>query len=198
MALIGYARVSTHEQNLNLQLDALNQAGCDMLYTEQASGKSARNADRPELGHCLRALRQGDTLIVWRLDRLGRNLNDLIGIINDLESRKIGFLSLTEALDATGPTGKLTLHVFAALAEFERALIRERTLAGLAAARSRGRRGGRPRALSAADSRAAAALLAQPDIAVADICKRFKVSRTTLYRYAAQVKSLPLKAGERS
>lgn len=188
MAVIGYARVSTHEQNLDLQIDALKRAGCDQIYTEQASGKSAKQADRPELDHCLRALRAGDTLAVWRLDRLGRNLHDLITIVHDLEGKGIGFRSLTEAIDATGPTGKLILHIFAALAEFERALIRERTLAGLAAARSRGRCGGRPRALSDTDARAAVALLAQPGIPVADICKRFLVSRSTLYGYSAMLK----------
>lgn len=184
MAIIGYARVSTHEQNLDLQIDAFKGAGCDLIYTEQASGKSSKRSDRPELDHCLRALRPGDTLAVWRLDRLGRNLHDLISIVHQLESRGVGFRSLTEAVDATGPAGKLTLHIFAALAEFERALIRERTLAGLAAARSRGRCGGRPRALSDSDVRAAVALLAQPGIPVGDICRRFKVSRSTLYAYA--------------
>ncbi len=197
MALIGYARVSTHEQNLDLQIDALKQAGCDEIYTEEASGKSAKQSARPELGHCLRALRAGDTLVVWRLDRLGRNLHDLISIVHELEGKSIGFRSLNEAIDATGPTGRLTLHLFAALAEFERALIRERTLAGLAAARSRGRHGGRPRALSDADARAAATLLAQPGIPVADICKRFGVSRSTLYAYANAVNPSrqPLPAG---
>lgn len=137
MAVIGYARVSTHEQNLDFQIDALKRSGCDEIYTEQASGRSAKQADRPELDHCLRALRPGDTLAVWRLDRLGRlgrNLHDLITIVHQLESKGIGFRSLTEAIDATGPTGKLILHIFAALAEFERALIRERTLAGAASA----------------------------------------------------------------
>ncbi len=145
MAVIGYARVSTHEQNLDLQLDALKQAGAEQIYTEQASGKSSTKSDRPELDHCLRALRAGDTLIVWRLDRLGRNLHDLVGIINALEARGVGFRSLAEAIDATGPAGRLILHVFAAMAEFERGLIHERTMAGLKAARSRGRVGGRPR-----------------------------------------------------
>lgn len=188
MAIIGYARVSTHEQSLDLQVDALKNSGCDMIYTEQASGKSAKKHDRPELDHCLRALRPGDTLAVWRLDRLGRNLHDLISIVNSLENKGVGFRSLTEALDATGPTGRLTLHMFASLAEFERALIRERTLAGLAAARSRGRCGGRPRSLSDIDARAAVALLKQPGIPVSDICKRFNVSRSTLYAYANALK----------
>ena len=188
MALIGYARVSTHEQNLDLQVDALKDAGCDLIYTEQASGKSAKKSARPELDHCLRALRSGDTLVVWRLDRLGRDLHDLITIVNTMESNAIGFRSLTEAIDATGPTGRLVLHMFAALAEFERALIRERTLAGLAAARSRGRLGGRRRSLSEVDARAAVSLLKQPGIPIREICKRFGVSRSTLYGYANALK----------
>jgi len=188
MAIIGYARVSTHEQNLDLQIDALKAVGCDLIYTEHASGKSAAQTLRPELDHCLRALRSGDTLAVWRLDRLGRNLHDLISIVHALESRGIGFRSLTETIDANGPTGKLILHIFAALAEFERALIRERTQAGLAAARSRGRKGGRPRALSDVDKHAAVYLVGQPGIPVADICRRFGVSRSTLYGYATSLR----------
>lgn len=188
MADIGYARCSTHEQHLELQIDALERIGCEQIYTEKASGKSAKQADRPELDHCLRALRPGDTLVVWRLDRLGRNLHDLITIVQQLEGRGIGFRSLSEAIDATGPAGRLILHIFAALAEFERALIQERTVAGLVAARSRGRHGGRPRALSDTDTRAAVALLAQPGIPVSDICRRFKVSRSTLYGYAHALK----------
>lgn len=188
MAVIGYARVSTHEQNLDLQLDALKQAGAEQIYTEQTSGKSAAATDRPELDHCLRALRAGDTLVVWRLDRLGRSLHDLIGIVNGLEARGIGFRSLREAIDATGPAGRLILHVFGAMAEFERGLIAERTMAGLKAARSRGRVGGRPRALSDSDARAAVALLATPGISTNDICLRFQVSRSTLYAYANSLK----------
>lgn len=184
MALIGYARVSTEEQHLDLQLDALTGAGVELVYTEKASGRSAAKIARPELAQCLRALRPGDTLVVWRLDRLGRNLHDLIGIVNELEARGVGFKSLNEAVDATGPAGKLIVHLFAALAEFERSLIRERTVAGLAAARSRGRVGGRPRKLSEPDARAAVALLAEPGVLVSDICRRFEVSRSTLYAYA--------------
>ena len=135
---IGYARVSTDDQNLDLQRDALALAGCSTVYEETMSGKSA---DRPELGHCLKALRSGDTLVVWRLDRLGRSLPDLVGIVSSLEREGVAFESITERIETTSAAGKLIFHVFAALAEFERNLIRERTRAGLAAARARGTRG---------------------------------------------------------
>ena len=141
LTVIGYARVSTIEQTLDLQQDALAAAGAVTIYADKASGKSA---DRPELIHCLKALRDGDTLVVWRLDRLGRNLQDLIRIVNELETRGVKFKSLKESVDTGGPAGKLVFHMFAALAEFERELLRERTLAGLEAARARGRKGGRP------------------------------------------------------
>lgn len=132
MTVIGYARVSTIEQTLDLQQDALAAAGAATIYSDKASGKTA---DRPELVHCLKALRNGDTFIVWRLDRLGRNLQYLIRIVNDLEARGVMFKSLKEAVDTSGPAGKLVFHMFTALAEFERELLRERTLAGLEAAR---------------------------------------------------------------
>ena len=137
---VGYARVSTDDQNLALQQDALGVAGCQTIYEENASGKSAI---RPELENCLKALRPGDTLVVWRLDRLGRSLGDLVAIITGLDERGIGFESLTEKIDSNSAAGRLIFHVFAALAEFERNLIRERTVAGLTAARQRGRIGGR-------------------------------------------------------
>jgi len=132
---IGYARVSTTEQNPDLQTDALGAAGCEQIYCESASGK---NRERPELEGCLKALRAGDTLVVWRMDRLARSLKDLIDIVSELQQREIGFVSLTESIDTSTTTGKLTFHLFGALAEFERNLIRERTMAGLAAARARG------------------------------------------------------------
>lgn len=185
MAIVGYARVSTAEQHLDLQLDALNQAGVTSIYEESASGKSASAADRPELAQCLKALRPGDVLAVWRLDRLGRSLTDLVKIVSDLESRGVAFRSLSEAIDTSGPAGKLVFHIFAALAQFERDLLRERTHAGLAAARARGRHGGRPRALSETQIKAALALMQQPDIQVKDICQQFSVSRSTLYGYLA-------------
>jgi len=138
---IGYARVSTDDQNLDLQRDALRQAGCSTIYEEAASGK---NAVRPELEQCRKALRAGDTLVVWRLDRLGRSLPDLVQIVADLEQRGVHFESLTEKIETGSAAGKLQFHVFAALAEFERGLIRERTRAGLDAARARGRAAGNP------------------------------------------------------
>lgn len=131
---IGYARVSTDDQNLDLQRDALRLWGVQSIYEEMASGKSA---GRPELNQCLRALRAGDTLVVWRLDRLGRSLPDLVRIVEELEGKGVSFESITEKIETTSAAGKLVFHVFAALAEFERSLIRERTQAGLAAARAR-------------------------------------------------------------
>lgn len=182
MAEIGYARVSTHEQNLDLQRDELKQAGVETIYEDQASGKSA---ERPELQHCLKALRPGDTLTVWRLDRLGRNLQDLIRIVNELEARGVTFKSLKESIDTRGPAGKLVFHLFAALAQFERELLRERTMAGLDAARARGRKGGRPASLSQAQKNMALSLMKNGDLSIAEICKQFSVSRSTLYNLAA-------------
>ena len=177
---IGYARVSTDDQMLDLQLDALTTSGCDTVYKETASGKSAV---RPELAQCLKALRAGDVLVVWRLDRLGRSLSDLVRIVSELEQRGIGFESLTEKIDTTSAAGKLTFHVFAALAEFERNIIRERTKAGLDAARARGRKGGRKPALNERQVREIRALLADPEIQVGEVARRYGVSRTTLYSY---------------
>src|SRR5580704_5795812 len=144
--LIGYARVSTVEQDPALQLDALASAGCARVFCDRASGSVQ---DRPELTRAIDHLRAGDTLVVWKLDRLGRNLRHLIDTVRDLEARSIGFRSLQESIDTTTPGGRLVFHVFAALAEFERDLIRERTHAGLTAARARGRRGGRPSVMTA-------------------------------------------------
>ena len=178
--LIGYARVSTGEQTLDLQLDALAKAGCEKTYTETASGAKA---DRPVLQDVLGYLRTGDTLVVWRLDRLGRSLRHLIETVALLAERGIGFKSLTEQIDTTTPGGKLVFHVFGALAEFERDLIRERTHAGLAAARARGRKGGRPKALADPKQLALARALydgGQADVAT--ICRTLGVSRATFYR----------------
>lgn len=176
---IGYARVSTDDQHLDLQRDALMQAGCRVIYEEVTSGKSAA---RPELEQCRKALRAGDTLVVWRLDRLGRSLADLVKIVADLELRGIGFESLTEKIETGSAAGRLVFHVFAALSEFERNLIRERTHAGLAAARARGRAGGRKPKLDDQQVREIKALLRDPDIQVADVARRYGVSRTTLYK----------------
>lgn len=176
---IGYARVSTDDQNLDLQRDALTRSGCTLIYEETASGKSSL---RVELEHCRKALRSGDTLVVWRLDRLGRSLSDLVKIIAELERDGITFESLTEKIDTGSASGKLQFHVFAALAEFERNLIRERTLAGLTAARARGRVGGRKHKLNDKQIREIRALLSDPAARVKDIAERYGVSRTTLYK----------------
>jgi DNA invertase Pin-like site-specific DNA recombinase len=176
---IGYARVSTDDQTLDLQRDALKRAKCREVYEDQASGK---NTVRPQLEGCLKSLRQGDTLVVWRLDRLGRNLADLVRLIADLEHRKINFESLSEKIETGSPAGRLVFHVFAALAEFERNLIRERTMAGLKAARARGRTGGRPSKLSPKEIKTIRALLKTADIPVAEIAARFGIARSTLYR----------------
>jgi DNA invertase Pin-like site-specific DNA recombinase len=181
---IGYARVSTDDQHLDLQRDALAKARCGVIYEEAISGK---NTARPELEQCLKALRTGDTLVVWRLDRLGRSLRDLVQIVADLEQRGIDFESLTEKIETGSAAGKLQFHVFAALAEFERALIRERTQAGLAAARARGRAGGRKPKLDDKQVREIKALLRDPDIQVAEVARRYGVSRTTLYKHVGVV-----------
>src|SRR5882762_5361393 len=146
--MIGYARVSTQDQSPALQLDALRAAGCDRIFEEKASGAQR---DRPELKAALEYMRDGDVLVVWKLDRLARSLGQLIDTVDSLKERGIGFRSLTEQIDTTTPAGKLTFHIFGAMAEFERSIIRERTRAGLDAARARGRTGGRPRALSEKD-----------------------------------------------
>lgn len=175
--IIGYARVSTQDQNPALQTDALADAGCEQVFDEKATGASR---DRPELINCLRTLRASDTLVVWKLDRLARSLKDLVEIIDDLQKRGVGFKSLTEAIDTTSTGGRLVFHIFGALAEFEHTLIRERTVAGLAAARARGRRGGRKPSMSNADIRKAAAMLADPFITKTEVAKHFGVSRVTL------------------
>ena len=176
---IGYARVSTDDQNLDLQRDALTRAGCEVIYDEKASGKST---SRPELDHCLKALRSGDTLVVWRLDRLGRSLSDLVKIISDLEKQGIAFESLSEKIETATATGKLMFHVFASLAEFERNLIRERTMAGLSAARVRGRVGGRRNKLTDKHIREIKALLTDRESNVNEIAQRYGVCRATLYK----------------
>ncbi|MGY2492644.1 recombinase family protein [Cupriavidus sp. CP313] len=162
--------------------DALKEAGATDTYEDKASGKTT---DRPELAHCLKALREGDTLVVWRLDRLGRNLQDLIHVVNDLEKRGVKFKSLKESVDTGGPAGKLVFHLFAALAEFERELVRERTMAGLEAARARGRKGGRPQLLDVKEQRSALAMMKNREIPVTEIARRFGVSRSTLYSLQA-------------
>ena len=177
--LIGYARVSTTDQTLNSQEDDLRAAGCERIFTDVASGaKSAR----PGLAEALDHLRKGDTLVVWRLDRLGRSLAHLIETVGQLAKTGRGFRSLREQIDTTTPGGKLVFHLFGALAEFEREVIRERTKAGLSSARARGRTGGRPRRLDKKQAALAAALMADRNGSVADICRTLGVSRSTLYR----------------
>ena len=178
--LIGYARVSTHDQTLALQQDALTKAGCQRIFTDTASGGQT---DRPGFSEALSHLRAGDILVVWKLDRLGRSLKDLIARITQLQSQDIGFKSLTEQIDTTTSGGKLIFHIFGALAEFERDIIRERTQAGLEAARARGKRGGRPRALSPEKIKLARKLYADHSTSVSEICNLLKISRHTLRRY---------------
>jgi DNA invertase Pin-like site-specific DNA recombinase len=178
--LIGYARVSTIDQTLALQQDALTAAGCEQLYTDTVSGSVT---ERPGLTQALSHLRTGDTLVVWRLDRLGRSLPHLIETVFQLQERGIHFKSLQEQIDTTTSGGKLVFHVFGALAEFERDLIRERTHAGLAAARARGRLFGRPRVLSPQQVKQLQSLAKDEWNTVAKICETLRISRATFYRY---------------
>ncbi len=180
---VGYARVSTGEQTLDLQHDALTQAGCERLFTDTVSSSQD---ERPGLTEAVHFLRPGDTLVVWRLDRLGRSLKHLIETVTALAQRGIGFRSLTEQIDTTTSGGKLIFHVFGALAEFERDLIRERTQAGLRAARARGRVGGRPKALDPKDVDVLHRLYADPANSIDDICRTLGISKATLYRYLAE------------
>ncbi len=187
MSLIGYARVSTSDQTPDLQIDALKSAGCSRIFVETASGVD--NVRAAELTAALNYIRAGDTLVVWKLDRLARSISKLISTIEQLNESKCGFRSLTEAIDTTTPTGKLVFHIFGALTEFERNIIRERTLAGLAAARARGRRGGRPRALSDQSIAAAKALIKDGSMTIAEIAGQLGVSDATLYKYIPHPRS---------
>jgi len=180
---VGYARVSTRDQHLALQLDALRKAGCRQIYEEVVSGA---RAERPVLQQTLAHLREDDVLMIWKLDRLGRSLRHLIEVVTDLAQRGIGFQSLQEQLNTTTSTGKLVFHMFGALAEFERDLIRERTQAGLVAARARGRLGGRPRGLSKqaeATALAAETLYREGKLSVAQIAEKLSIAKSTLYVY---------------
>jgi DNA invertase Pin-like site-specific DNA recombinase len=181
--LIGYARVSTLEQHLGLQVDALTAAGCGKIFEDKASGVAQ---NRPGLTNAYAFARKGDTLVVWRLDRLGRSLKDLIEIVNGLQKRGIGFKSLQEAIDTTTSSGQLVFQIFGALAEFERNLIRERTNAGLAAARARGRLGGRPKSLDPKKTALAFQLYDEKKHTIADICAMVGISKPTLYAYLRQ------------
>ena len=177
--LIGYARVSTHDQNLDLQKDALKQADCEKFYVDKKTGS---HINRDGVEKALEMLRAGDTLVVWRLDRLARSLKHLIELITDLEERDIGFKSLTESIDTTTSGGKLVFHIFGALAEFEHGVIQDRTRAGLDAARARGRLGGRPPKLSRKQQKHAVKLYKKKK-PIKDICHLMGISKQTLYDY---------------
>lgn len=177
--LLGYARVSTEDQSLDLQVDALNKAGCYRVFSDVASG--AKTA-RPDLDRLLDQIRPGDTLVVWRLDRLGRSLAHLVAMVNDLAKREVKFASLTEGFDTSTAGGELVFHIFGALAQFERRLIQERTNAGLAAARARGRFGGRKHALTPVQANIARTMHASKQHTVAEIAQTLRVSRATIYR----------------
>lgn len=179
---VGYARTSTTDQKLDLQIDALKAAGCaeDKIFTDTISGAKS---ERPGLARALEYLREGDTLIVWKLDRLGRSLKHLVNTVDELRNRGIGFVSLQENLDTTTPGGKLIFHVFCAISEFEREIIQERVNAGLTAARARGRFGGRPRKLTPKQIQIGKSLAADPKNTVTDICKTLGISRDIYYRH---------------
>ena len=187
--LVGYVRVSKSDgsQNTDLQKEALLKAGVteDQIYEDLASGKKE---NRPGLQHCLKALRQGDTLVVWKLDRLGRDLRHLVNTVHDLTAREVGFKVLTgqgAAIDTTTASGKLVFGIFAALAEFEREMIKERTLAGMASARARGRMGGRPYKMTQAKLRLAMASLGQRETKIKSLCEEIGISKQTLYRHVS-------------
>ena len=180
---LGYARVSTSDQSLDLQRDALAKAGCEKIYADTASGTKAA---RPELDKLLFEARKGDVIFIWKLDRLGRSLRHLVELVGSLAERGVGLKSLSDPLDTTTAQGRLVFGIFASLAEFERELIRERTFAGLEAARARGRRGGRPRGLSdraEATAMAAETLYKERRLTVKEICEKLRISKNTLYRY---------------
>ena len=183
---IGYARVSTQDQNLDLQKDALTAFGCEKIFTDQISGVTA---ERPGLTDALAYMRPGDTLVVWKLDRLGRTLKRLIQFVTDLQAQEKNFVSLKENIDTTSSTGKLIFHIFGALAEFERDVIVERTKAGLAAARARGRLGGRKAKLTDPQLAQIKQLYASKTVPIKDICTTYNISKPTLYRYLGKEKA---------
>lgn len=185
---IGYARVSTEDQRLDLQRDALKKAGCKKIFTEKKSGA---DCNRSVLRAATQALRPGDILVVWKLDRLGRSLQDLMAILGDLEDRGIGFCSLSDCIDTTTPAGKLLFHITGAVAEFERALISERTKAGMAAARRKGRKPGRPRRLDDFQTYRVQVMAICDEIPPHLIAERMNVSRTTVWRALAKLRKNP-------
>jgi DNA invertase Pin-like site-specific DNA recombinase len=177
--LVGYARVSTQDQNLDLQKDALTKAGCNKIFCDIGSGA---NFERKGLADALNYMRKDDCLVVWKLDRLGRSLKDLIETINKIHEKEMCFQSLQESLNTGNSAGKLVFHVFGALAEFERDVIRDRTRAGLIAARARGRLGGRPRIMDQSKTNMAKSLMADTKNSIGVICKTLNISKSTLYR----------------
>lgn len=181
--ILGYARVSTNDQNPALQIDALGNFGCERVFEEKVS---ATSKVRPQLDRLLDSLREGDTVVVWRLDRLGRSIKDLIALVELFKERGVQFVSLTEKIDTSSPSGELIFHIFASVAQFERSLIIERTKSGLSAARARGRVGGRKRKMSIEDIKKARALATSNEISISDIAEHFNISRTTLYKYLNQ------------
>ncbi len=178
--LIGYARISTQDQNHDLQTDSLKAAGCKKVFTDKVSGTIS---ERPGLSKLKEQLRKGDTLVIWRLDRLARSLRDLIEWVAYLEKEGIALKSLKENIDTSTPTGRLVFHIFGALSEFERSLIVERTQAGLTAARARGRKGGRPKALGKDKRELAIELYNQKKLTINQICEMMEISKPTLYKY---------------
>jgi len=181
--LIGYARISTTEQSLDLQIDNLKSEGCEKIFTDIASG--SKN-ERPGLDEAIKFCRNGDTLVVWKLDRMGRSMSHLIAAIKQFETQGVGFRSLTENIDTTTPGGRLVFHLFGALAEFERDLIRERVQAGLRSARARGRKGGRP-PVSEETKAMAKSLMANKDLSIKQICDRLGIAKSTLYKYVKPI-----------
>lgn len=184
--LIGYARVSTQDQNLDLQLEALSDYGCAKIFKEKVSGKSK---DRPELNNLLSQLRVGDTVVVWKLDRLGRSIKDLIYLVELFQKKDVNFISVTDSIDTSTAMGRFTFNIFASLAQFEREIIRERTNAGLSAARAKGRKGGRPSGLSKEKVKVAEQIKVLFDSGrnIDDIKETFKVSKATIYRYISLI-----------
>jgi len=185
--LIGYARVSTYEQNLDLQLEALNQIGCKKIYADKVSGVKA---ERVELNKLKESLREGEIIVVWKLDRMSRSLKDLIDLVKFFESKKVGFRSITENIDTTTPSGKLIFHIFGSMAEFERDLIRERTMAGLATARARGRKGGRPKSTTTNQDELIWKMYQDKTIEIKTIVNTFNISKTKLYKIVRDYKKL--------
>ena len=180
---LGYARVSTREQELAMQLDALRNAGCEQIFEEKMTGTTK---SRPQLQKLLEQLREGDILVIWKLDRLARSLQDLVALVQQIQEKGAALQSLNDQIDTCSPQGKFTFHIFAALSEFEREIIRERTKAGLAAARARGRKGGRPQGLSKKAKHSAIIaekLYTEGQLSIKEICEQLSISKSTLYNY---------------